>query len=256
MTDTDAQGGFSSGFSPGFEGGGAVHDLGTMIFRIAAELGARFDLAGLAGSATQSRPNAEAIRNGIGTAISIYQKQRFRFNEIDPSAPITFTTTPGIAVYTKADSPYIAGHYYMDYLNIQVGNTLMQLSQVEPERQHLNIQLFTQFGLPTSYAYEGNALILYPVPTDAYTVWIGAHIIKLPPQSDDERGNVWMVPEHGELLIRSRAKYEIALHVTRNDKMVQMMNPKDGATADAFSMLKAEGNKVTSTRGRVKSMKF
>ena len=249
-------GGFGPGFGVGFEGGGAKPTLATMVFRIAAELGARFDLAGSPGSSSQQRPNAEAIRNAIGTAISVYQKQRFRFNELDPANPITFMTIAGQHTYSTNECPQLATSYFFDYLNIRIGNTLMQLSQVTPERQHLNIQLFTQFGLPTSYAYEGDALILYPVPTDAYTVWIGAHIIKLPPQSDDERGNVWMVPEHGELLIRSRAKYEIALHVTRNDKMVQMMNPKDGATADAFSMLKAEGNKVTSTRGRVKSMKF
>jgi hypothetical protein len=253
---TDVQGGFSSGFSTGFEGGGAVHDLGTMIFRIAAELGSRFDLAGAAGSATQSRPNSDAIRNAINTAISIYQKQRFRFNEIDPANPITFQTTPGVAVYTKADNPYISGHYHLDYLNIQVGNTLMQLSQNTPERQHLNIQLFTQFGLPTSYAYEGDALILYPVPTDVYPIWIGAHIVKLPPESDDERNNVWMLPEHGELLIRCRAKYEIATHVLRNATMSQAMSPESGETYRAFRDLKAEGNKVTSTRGRVRVMQF
>ena len=72
-----------------------ANDLTAMIFRIAAELGARFDLAGAAGSATPSTPNSEAIRNAINTAISIYQKQRFRFNEVDPSNPITFTTIAG-----------------------------------------------------------------------------------------------------------------------------------------------------------------
>jgi hypothetical protein len=253
---TETQGPFSPGFSPGFAGGGAVFSLGTMIFRIAAELGARFDLAGAAGSATQSRPNAEAVRNAINTAISTYQKQRFRFNEITPNDPITFMTVAGQAVYGAEDSAYISGHYWLDYLNIQVGNTLMELSKNDPQRQHLNIQQFTQYGLPTSYAYEGDQLILYPVPTDAYRVWIGAHIRIGAPVSDDERNNPWMMPEHGELLIRCRAKYEVATHVTRNAAMSQAMSPENGETYRAWRDLKAEGNKVASTRGRIKAMQF
>jgi hypothetical protein len=251
------QGGFGPGFSTGFEGGGAVYSLGGMIFRIAAELGSRFDLAGLAGSANQSRPNAEAIRNAINTAISIYQKQRFRFNEIDPSAPTMFQTVGGRATYNSDDCPAIGSMYWIDYINIQIGNTLMQLSQVNPERQHLNIQLFTQFGLPTSFAYEGNTLILYPVPVAAYNVWIGGHLRVEMPQDDGELNNPWMQPEQGELLIRSRAKYEIALHVLRNPSMAQAMSPDEpGATWRAFRILKGEGNKITSTRGRVVPMKF
>jgi hypothetical protein len=247
---------FGPGFSPGFAGGGAAYTLGNMVFRIAAELGARFDLAGAAGSETQQRPNSTAIRNAINTAISVYQKQRFRFNEIDPSNPITFETEGMRSTYSKADNPYISGHYWLDYLNLQMGNTLMELAQNTPERQHLNIQLFSQFGQPTSYAYEGDTIILYPVPTSVNTIWIGAHIRVAPPQDDDERDNPWMVPEHGELLIRSRAKYEIAMHVTRNKELAQAMSPADGATYDAWRMLKAESNKVASTRGRIKAMQF
>ena len=63
-------GGFGPGFGAGFEGGGAKPTLSTMVFRIAAELGARFDLAGNWGAATPQRPNAEAIRNAIFSAIN------------------------------------------------------------------------------------------------------------------------------------------------------------------------------------------
>ena len=41
---------------------------------------------------------------------------------------------------------------------------------MSPERQHLNIQMFTQFGMPQLMAYEGNTLILYPVPAGIYTI--------------------------------------------------------------------------------------
>jgi hypothetical protein len=240
-----------------------ANDLTAMIFRIAAELGARFDLAGAAGSANQAQPNSEAIRNAINTAISVYQKQRFRFNEIDPSNAPTFSTIAGDSTYSTTDNPIISSAYFIDYLNIQIGNTLMRLDQVTPERQHLNIQLFTQFGLPTSYAYEGNTLILYPIPVQVYTIYIGAHILMPGPQTDSEANNVWMMPTQGERLIRCRAKYEVALHVTRNQQMAAAMSPEPdgnggqpGETYKAWRSLKAESNKVTSTRSRVKPMAF
>jgi hypothetical protein len=240
-----------------------ANDLTAMIFRIAAELGARFDLAGAVGSASNATPNSEAIRNAINTSISIYQKQRFRFNEINPGAPWTFTTNAGQSVYSAADDPSIASSYFFDYLNLQIGNTLMQLTQVTPERQHLNIQLFTQFGMPTSWAYEGNCFILYPVPVSVYTIFVGAHLMIPGPVTDSEQNNVWMVPDKGERLIRCRAKYEIATHVTRNAVMAATMSPEPdgnngraGETYSAWKTLKAETNKVTSTRSRVKPMAF
>jgi hypothetical protein len=232
-----------------------ANDLTAMIFRIAAELGARFDLAGAVGSATQQTPNSEAVRNAINTAISTYQKERFRFSEIDPQNPTTFQTTAGKWAYSTETSPVISSMYIIDYINIQIGNTLMQLGQVTPERQHLNIQLFTQFGLPTSFAYEGNTLILYPIPAATYNIYIGAHLFVPGPATDGEQNNVWMT--QAERLIRCRAKFEIATHVTRNAGMAQAMSPDDpGETYRSFKTLKAEGNKITSTRSRVKPMAF
>ena len=237
-----------------------ANDLAAMVFRIAAELGSRFDLAGAAGSATQSAPNAEAIRNAITTAISEYQKERFRFNEIDPSVPSTFSTIALRSVYTSADSPLIGTAFYFDYLNIQIGNTLQQLGRVTPEQQHLNIQLYNQFGFPSSWAYEGNSIILYPVPDTAYTLYIGAHLNLAAPATDNEAGNPWMTS--AEALIRSRAKYEIATHVTRNPAMVKAMSPlpdgndgRPGATYMFWRSLKGEANKVTGT-SRIKPMRF
>jgi hypothetical protein len=226
-----------------------------MVFRIAAELGARFDLGNIAGSATTLQPNSEAIRNAINTAISVYQKQRFRFNELDPANPIVFNTISGQSTYSTNECPALATSYFIDYLNIRIGNTLMQLSQVTPERQHLNIQLFTQFGLPTSYAYEGNTVLLYPVPAAVYEVRLGAHLQIPGPTDDNQTGNVWMT--QAERLIRCRAKYEVAVHVTRNMSMAQAMSPEPGSggeTYRSFQTLKQEGNKITSTRSRVKPM--
>lgn len=237
-----------------------ANDLQAMIFRIAAELGSRFDLAGAAGSATPQAPNSEAIRNAITTAISEYQKQRFRFSDIDPAAPSSFVTAPTRSVYDSNDSPLINSMFYIDYINLLLGNTLQRLGRVDPETQHLNIQNNNQFGFPSSFAYEGNKLILYPIPDIVYTCYIGAHVNVAAPASDIEQNNVWMTT--AEFLIRSRAKYEIACHVTRNKDMQAAMSPledgnngRPGATFLAWKSLKSEANKITGT-GRIRPMRF
>ena len=61
-----------------------------------------------------------------------------------------------------------------------------------------------------------------------------------------------------ERLIRSRAKYEIALHITRNDKMIAAMSPDEGsggASERYYDELKGEANKIRGT-SRVRAMRF
>jgi hypothetical protein len=78
-----------------------------------------------------------------------------------------------------------------------------------------------------------------------------------PTGSDDPSStNVWM--NQAERLIRSRAKYEIALHVTRNKDMIAMMSPDDGsggACERYFNELKGETNKIVAT-SRIRAMRF
>lgn len=228
-------------------------DLGSMVARIAAEM-RRPDLAGTA--ATAGNPNANAIRNAIATAISENQKQRFRFSDINPAIPTTFLTVAGRSVYTAADNPLISSLYLFDYVNIQLGNTIQELGRVTPERQHINIQVTGQNGFPTSYAYEGNSMILYPVPDIAYTVFIGAFLFIPGPATDVEVNNPWMTD--AELLIRCRAKYEVYKHVLRNAPMALAMSPdpeENGEAYKAYKSLKAVANGVTGL-GRVKPMRW
>src|ERR1700736_5790459 len=112
-----------------------ANDLAAMVARIAAEI-ARPDLA--ASAPVAGSPNGNAIRNAITTAISEYQKQRFRFSDINPGVPTTFPTVAGQSVYSVSDNPNIASIYFIEYLNIAIGNTLQELGRVSPEQQHLN----------------------------------------------------------------------------------------------------------------------
>ena len=68
--------------------------------------------------------------------------------------------------------------------------------------------------------------------------------------------NPWM--NEAERLIRSRAKYEIAMHFTRNDKMAAAMSPVEGSGGLSefyYNELKGEASKIRGT-SRVRGMKF
>lgn len=227
---------------------------GDMVARIAAEM-RRPDLA--LAAATVGNPNGLAVRNGIATAISEYQKERFRFSDANVSITSpTFVTVPGQSVYTTADSPVISSMYLIDYINIQIANTMQQLYRGTPEQLHIDIQINNQSGFPSVFAYEHNSLLLYPVPDIAYNLFIGCHLFVAAPADDAEVNNPWMTD--AELLIRSRAKYEVYKHVIRNDKMAMMMSPdpdENGEAYKAFKSLKGVANKITG-RGRVKAMRW
>lgn len=221
--------------------------LAVMKSRIASEI-ARTDLT------TQ-------IAAAITTAISEYQKQRFRFSDVTPSAPPTFNTVANQWIYTSADNANISTAFNIDYVLAQIGSDLSDLTRDTPVNIRTANQLGALHGMPMSYAYEGNQLLISPVPDAVYPITLGLFRFVAAPASDSEANNPWMTD--GELLIRSRAKYEIALHVTRNATMQEAMSPypppggqtKGHAAYFAWKSLKGEGARITGT-GRVRAMAF
>lgn len=221
--------------------------LGGMKARIAAEL-RRSDLS------TQ-------IECAINDAILEYAKERLRFSDTIPDSPPTFDTVDAQSIYTSADNANIASAMKIDYVTLAVGNTLTYLVRQQPVVLKLWNQEGTMSGQPTWYAYEGNELILSPIPNDVWEVTLGLFRNVAAPAADDTAGNAWMTD--GERLIRSRAKYEIALHVTRNPTMAEAMSPfppeenggKLGAAYAAWRALKREANRITGT-SKVRAMAF
>lgn len=95
-----------------------------------------------------------------------------------------------------------------------------------------------------------------------YVITIGGHVTYAAPASDTEANNMWMMDIGAERLIRSRAKYQIAQHVTRNAPMAQAMSPEEngrgqlpGATWEAYRELKVENVRI-SRRGVIRPMYF
>lgn len=227
--------------------------LQDMITRISTEI--RRPL--LATPADLTSPIAQAIL----TVIGYYQKDRFRISDIDPSVPPSFNTVQGQTVYQASDNENIETIFVIDYLNVFVGSTVEKMTRRTPESLLLLLQQNQQSGQPTDFAYQGNKILIYPIPSSVWQIFIGGHVQIAAPATLDEDDNPWM--NWAEPLIRCHAKYEIATHITRNAEMAQAMSPdpdggmngKPGETWRAWRRLKNETNKIKSV-GRIKPMWF
>lgn len=224
--------------------------LQDMINRIVSELGQRFDLA-------PGGANPNVITNAISDAITIYQKERFRFNELTPLTPFVVNTVQGVNVYGAAQDTRIPLLMKIDYINYLLGNTPCRLERVFPEDVYLATIPGQQAGPPSTWAWDGQNIVIYPAPPAAsYPLTIGGYLAVAGPTVLADATNPWM--NDAEMLIRSRAKYEIALNFTRNDKMVAAMSPDEGsggASERAYNMIKGEANKIRGT-SRVRPMPF
>lgn len=223
-----------------------ANDLAAMKARIASEL-ARSDLT------TQ-------IASAITDAITVYQKERFRFSETTPDNPKTLTTVAQQYIYTSADLADIPTLEKIDYVLVNIGNTRIKLIRQDPENIKIYNQLGTMSGQPMWYAYEGNEFLLGPVPAIAYTVEICGFWKIAAPASDDEPNNPWMTV--AERLIRSYAKFLLATHVTRNPIMAAAMSPDPpgpgqtpGEAYRAWRELRSEVNRLV-RRNKIAPMQF
>lgn len=201
------------------------------------------------------------IALAILDAITFWQKDRFRISDIDPSLNPSFSTVQGQSVYTVSDNPNIATIYVIDALNVYVGSTAEPMTRRTPEAIYLLNQQNQQSGQPTDYAYIGNKIILYPIPSQVWQIFILGHVQIAAPTDLQDDSNPWM--NWAEYLIRCQAKFQIATNVTRNAEMAQAfspdasggMNGQPGETWRAWQRLKKETNKIKST-GRIRAMRF
>ena len=236
----------------------ANNTLQTMITRIGKEI-RRPSLGTDGGGVLPTTALNSTIAAAISDAIQIYRKDRYRISDIDPGNPTFFNTVQGQYVYSITDNANIPTIYRLEYLNVYVGSTAARMQQRTPEEIHLLLQQNQQSGQPTDFAYEGNKIIIYPNPSSVWQVFIGGHLDVAGPTDLTTTTNPWM--NWAEMLIRCRAKYEIAVHTTRNPTMASAMSPdadggpggKPGETWRAWRMLKNETNKIKST-GRIRAM--
>jgi hypothetical protein len=212
-----------------------VTTLAIMKARIADEL-ARTDLT-------------SQIAYAIPDAIAAYTGERWFFNE--SRTTVSFSTVASQEFYTSSDDADIANIRKIDYVAVYVGNDVRKLEYRCPEDMEYISANGTQEGTPWSYGWYDNKLRFYPVPDQAYTIRVAAHVKVAAPSSDGEASNPWMTD--AERLIRSRAKLDLALHVLRDDALAATMAE---AVKEAWSDLKSTTNQLFAGDGRIRSMDF
>ncbi len=223
------------------------NSFNAMVAQIVFELGRRTDL------------QATVVPKAILDAIQIYQKERFRFNENQPLTPFVLNTVALQYIYTAVDDARIAQLYKIDYINYLLGSTNNRMGRDVPEAVYLATINGQASGPPGFWAYDGNSIAIYPQPNQVYQLTIGgywAYPAPLPANYSSDITNPWM--NEAERLIRSRAKYEIALHVTRSKDMQAAMSPtvdSGGACDVYYKEIKGEANKIRGT-SRIRAMRF
>jgi hypothetical protein len=226
----------------------AGNTLGAMIARISDEIG-RADLS-------------SQIQNAINDAISIYNQERFYFNETRGE---TFNGVAFQEFYTSTDWPDIVNLLAIDYMYAFQNGYPYKVEASTPEvLEALTVGGVTS-GLPYMYCFYNRQIRIYPMPPDnTYSFRVAGAFIQAPPPDDVTPGNVWM--SEAERLIRSRAKYELAVHVLYDTDMAANMggtstdadgNPTGGQVGDALKFLRRKTNRMVSMgQGFVKPMHF
>lgn len=161
------------------------------------------------------------IEEAITTAIEAYQHVRFWFNE---TRDATFSTVVAQRIYTEDDADFIPNVLKIDFLTVELGATDVRfLKRVSPAEMEDQVENTTTSGQPFDYSYYDQSFHLYPIPSEIWTVRMHGQAFKAAPASDTEANNVWMV--EAARLIRSRAKYELAVHVLQNGELAIAMSP-------------------------------
>jgi len=189
------------------------------------------------------------IAEAIATAIQAYQAERWHFDE---SRDHTFNTVANQEFYTSADASFLADLIKIDFAKLVIGVQVFTLYPDRPDTIESASSQEVMVGQPGWYVWYGMKFRLFPVPDNVYVVRIAGLYRYAAPASDAETGNFWMTD--AEAVIRSRAKYELALHVLRDDGLAQTMS---ASTQEALSQLKRFTNKLTQGfNGRVIPMQY
>jgi len=183
------------------------------------------------------------------------QIQSFVFTQGNSYAP---------GVYTNTGLSGGSGTGATANLNVVAGSVIaVQIVNPGLRYQVGDILSCTTIGPGSGFALQ--VVSTFTGPTGPYKMTLLGHFAYPSPDFTTPTGladtsNRWMLD--GERLIRSRAKYNIAQHVSRNPSMAAAMSPSEpgqgqapGATYEAYRELRVENTRITQ-RGVVRPMYF
>ncbi|CAK7257708.1 MULTISPECIES: hypothetical protein [unclassified Shinella] len=153
------------------------------------------------------------IATEIQRAIKFYQYKRFYFNEVRDEV---FQTVAYQGLYNSLDAEII--QQFIEFDDIYLNGEQMPLTFMEPREWEV-LASGGNGAKPRSRTYYNQAIGLYPLPDQAYTVRMTGHIIISAPSSDNETNNPWLTEAYD--LIRARTVANLALKKLRDDTLFQ-----------------------------------
>ena len=183
---------------------------------IADELGDRTDLLTTLGDESALTPSP--IQNAIQSAIAMWEREPFYFNEVYSSN--LFNTVKAQEFYTSSDAALVSSSPNLMKLHVLIsGNRYPLKSRTWDYFEDTSVNPSVT-GQPTDYAYMAEQLRFYPIPDGAYPVTVSAtnRITNLSANADS---NVWTQDAYD--LIRSQAKLILAEEVLFDDDLATRM---------------------------------
>jgi len=157
------------------------------------------------------------IRTAVERAIRHYQPERFFFNE----AILTFQTLAGSDVYSRGDTGDLPDLMAIDsVVLIEDGRSTVLTRMPETSVEAWDDQ--ASASRPCAYSYFDRSIRLWPIPSDALTVRIAAHV-RLPVPVTRADANAWT--DEASSLIAAHAKRHLARNVLRSPSLAVAQTP-------------------------------
>lgn len=210
--------------------------LGTMITRIANE--------------TRRSESAEGtnIQNCILECIADYEQERFWWNW---SRSNTFSLSSSQEYYTSVDAAFIAQVLRFDGVNLEVSSTDVRKmfpqswETIEEWNRDANSR-----GDPDTFAYRGQSIRVYPIPTQGRTVRV-AGLFKLASLSASTDTNAWVTVGQGWDLIYNAAGEKFCKKFLSDPDSGKLALAYESAKERAYDRLNASLSRREGT-GRIK----
>lgn len=177
------------------------------------------------------------IKSAIQSAIKHYEIERFWFNE---------TTATSSTAVNQDRYPVPLDLIELDTLKVMVNGEYWPLER--RDWPYVNDGYNTN-GPPTDFAIYRDELYLYPTPDAVYTLTM-AYVKSLSTLTADSDTNEWMTK--AEILIRSRAKYDLFTDLIRDYESAAVMQVKE---EKEFRKLQGLTNRKVSS-GKIRPTQF
>ena len=193
----------------------------------------------------------DQIVTAIEDAISAYRNRDFFFTK--KRSQLVISTVANQRDYDVDDDVNIPLIQKIDFVKLTVNSAIIyHIKQISQSQMEELMIADSAANIPTLFSYYDSTLWFHPKPAAVYSIRVAGVFGITAPAAGTTEGNPWMLV--GERLIRSRAKWELAMHVLEDEPLATRMKP---AVDEALQQLIDESNlKGRVGKNRVVAMEF